>query len=339
MDYKISIIIPCYNVEKYISRCIKSLINQTLGIEYLQLIFVNDASTDSTLKIISEYEKKYPENICIINLEKNMGQGYARNAALNYAYANYIGYVDSDDWVELNMFEKLFDKMTKYNCDVVMCKSDRPRSEDEAKREITGEDMGLELNNINDRKSFLAFSRFDVVAWNKLIRKQFLIDNKIFFAEKFKFEDNYWAMLLFLYVKRIYILEECLYHWFYNPNSTVTGRNFDLDRAQVQLLLMEECKKRGLLEDYSDELEYNFYEKFFVETIFFLFKDDYITVDLLNELKNIVFKWTNLKNNSYYKYDKAIARLGCEKEIRKLLEQDITTTLINEVAKNLTNKK
>lgn len=333
MEYKISIIVPCYNVEKYIVRCINSLINQTIGIESLQIIFVNDASTDSTLSILSEYEAKYPNNICIINLETNSGLSCARNAALDYAYAPFIGYVDADDWIELDMFEKMFCKITEYNCDVVMCRNDRPKSESEAKSGVTGKDLYFVLDRIENKKIFLSYFRLDVTCWNKLVRKQLLIDNNISFPEKLKYEDNYWSILLFLYAKSMYLLEECLYHWFLNPRSIVTSGTSNIDRTSVQLMLIEECKKRLFLDDYAEELEYNFYEKFFVETIFFLFRDNDVTVHFLNKLKSILLKYSNLEQNAYYKCERPIVKLKCETEIRKLLENDITEELAEQVMK------
>ena len=108
---EISIIIPCYNVEKYLMRCFLSLKNQTIGIENLELIFVDDASTDDTWDIIQKIENKYSQNVIAVHCDENGRQGRARNIGMTYATAEYIGFVDSDDWVEPNMFEILLDEM------------------------------------------------------------------------------------------------------------------------------------------------------------------------------------------------------------------------------------
>jgi glycosyltransferase involved in cell wall biosynthesis len=89
MNKKISIIIPCYNVEKYIERCIDSLINQTMNLDQMEFIFVNDASTDRTLDILLKYEKKYSDSIMVINSEENLRQGGARNIGLSYTNGDY----------------------------------------------------------------------------------------------------------------------------------------------------------------------------------------------------------------------------------------------------------
>ena len=101
---KVSVCIPVYNMEKYIEDCIKSLVNQTL--KEIELIFVNDGSTDNSLNILNEYKKQYPDIIKVISQE-NKGLGGARNKGLELASGEYIGFVDADDFVEPNMYERL----------------------------------------------------------------------------------------------------------------------------------------------------------------------------------------------------------------------------------------
>lgn len=332
MKPKISVIIPCYNVEKYIKRCMESIVNQTLGIENLQIILVNDSSTDDTLKILYDYEKIYTNNIYIINLPQNMGQGYARNEGLNYADAQLIYFMDSDDWIELDCLEKMINKLNQYECDIVMCKNDRPSDEDDITIGKVEEDKIFFIDDIEKRKNFLSYYRFDIVCWNKLIKKSILIENNILFPEGLKFEDNFWGYLLFFYVKRIYILEDCLYHWFYNPNSTVTSGKHILDRTDVQILLLNECRRRGLTCEFKEEIEYNFYEKFFIETIFFLLKYNIISIKLLSGLKDMLkLSINNICENFHYKYNDLSSKSNVESIIRKLYECKIDKKLIDEV--------
>ena len=96
---EISVIIPCYNSAPYIRNCLDSILNQTIGLWRMQLILVNDASTDETLDILSEYESRFPEQILLLSLSENQGQGYARNLALSYAAGTYVLYVDADDMI------------------------------------------------------------------------------------------------------------------------------------------------------------------------------------------------------------------------------------------------
>jgi glycosyltransferase involved in cell wall biosynthesis len=336
MDYKISIIIPCYNVEAYLKRCLNSIVNQTMGVEALQLILVNDASTDTTLNIMKEYEDKYPDNILIITYENNMGQGYARNVALDYAVASYIGYIDSDDYIELDMYEKMYEKIISYSCEVVICRNDRPFEENEAKNGITGNDALYIFDTDDQRRIFLTYFRDNVMCTNKLISKDLLIDNNIIFPENIKFEDNYWGFLLLLHINSVYILEECLYHWYYNTNSTVTSGKAILDRSGVQVLLLDECKKRSFFDKYRDEIIYNFYERSFVEPIFYLYNYNCINIDIIKKLKMILLKvCPEFTETSYYKNESVITRFACEAEIRKFIENDVTMDLMDEVKSNI----
>ena len=110
----LSIITPIYNTQKYLNRCLDSLINQTL--KDIEIICINDCSTDNSLEILKEYQNK-DKRIKIINLKENKKQGYARNIALNEANGEYIGFIDSDDWIDLNYFEKLFVYTRHIHCD------------------------------------------------------------------------------------------------------------------------------------------------------------------------------------------------------------------------------
>lgn len=104
---KISVIIPCYNVEKEIDRCIQSLVDQTILLSQMELIFVDDASEDATMEKLSKWEEQYPESILVIHCEENGKQGTARNIGMQYATGEYIGFVDSDDYVEPEMYQKM----------------------------------------------------------------------------------------------------------------------------------------------------------------------------------------------------------------------------------------
>ena len=121
---KISVIIPVYNVEKYLRRCLDSVINQTF--RDLEIICVNDGSTADSLHIFEEY-KKQDDRIILLNQE-NMGQGNARNIGLKIARGEYIGFVDADDWIDLNFFEKLYEAAKKYDADVACAEIKRPHA-------------------------------------------------------------------------------------------------------------------------------------------------------------------------------------------------------------------
>ena len=143
--YKVSVIVPVYGVEKYISKCLNSLVNQTLN--DIEIIVVNDGTKDNSQKIIDEYVKKYPDKVKSF-IKENGGQGSARNYGLKQATGEYIGYVDSDDYVELDMYEKLYNKAINDNLDIAIC-GNYNVSEDYKNKKIDLEHINYEDNKIN----------------------------------------------------------------------------------------------------------------------------------------------------------------------------------------------
>lgn len=117
--------IPCYNAAPYIDRCLTTITSQTIGIEALEIICIDDASTDDTWQHLQMWEAHYPDNIMLVRCDKNSRQGTARNIGLQYASADWIAFIDSGDWVELDYFEKLYQITLLGNCDVVSCQNER----------------------------------------------------------------------------------------------------------------------------------------------------------------------------------------------------------------------
>ena len=110
---KLSVIIPVYGVEKYLQACIDSVVNQTM--KDIEFIFVNDASLDGSLEILRENERKYPDLICVIDSKENLMQGGARNLGIRAARGEYVGFIDSDDFIHPEMYEKLYNKAVGYD--------------------------------------------------------------------------------------------------------------------------------------------------------------------------------------------------------------------------------
>ena len=155
---KVSVIIPVYNVEDYIDRCLKSVIEQTL--EDIEIIIVNDGSTDDSKKIIEKYINQYPNKIIYLEKE-NGGLSSARNFAIPYAKGEYIAFLDSDDYIEPEMYEQMYNKAIKENADLVECDFiwEYPNKKKS--------DIGMEYTNKKE-----AIEKARVVAWNKLYRRE-----------------------------------------------------------------------------------------------------------------------------------------------------------------------
>ena len=117
---KVSVVVPCYNVSDYLDRCMESLLKQTIGIENIEIILVDDASTDNgaTWEVIMKYEQLYPDTIIAISLEQNLRQGGARNVGISYAGGEYLVFCDADDWMSLKALEHVYRKAKEVDADV-----------------------------------------------------------------------------------------------------------------------------------------------------------------------------------------------------------------------------
>lgn len=263
MEKLISIIIPCYNAVPYIDRCFSSIAAQTIGIDKLEIILVDDCSIDDTWAKLTAIEAAYPESVIIIHCDENGHLGRARNIGMEYASAPYIGFIDADDWIEPDMYEKLYQKITKHHCDIVMCRNwrDYGYANQTLEPKLTGEkDRLFEIDGDEKRKTFLVCFSMGAFAWDKLYARNLLIQNQIFFPERLAYEDHFFAAMLYLYASRIYILEERLYHYYVNPHSIVLTPNAEhhFHILTADIMLWEECDRRGFLQTYRKELEYTF---------------------------------------------------------------------------------
>lgn len=259
---KVSVIIPCYNVENLIDRTLKSLEAQTVGIGELEIICVDDCSTDGTFGRLKAWEERYPEDIMLVQLPTNSRQGTARNVGLKYATCDYIAFIDSDDWVEKNYIERMLFFAEEYQVDVVQCELLRdPSLElsyiDDQNKYRKQEDILIRVNNDEDRKRAFHAKVINNNPPRKLIRRDLLVDNEIYFSEGLAYEDSFWGALLNLYMKSAYVSFEVLYHYYINDSSTVLSKNeiYHIDLLTNQIKLWNEFIRRGFMEKFRDEIE------------------------------------------------------------------------------------
>nr|MDE5966256.1 glycosyltransferase family 2 protein [Lachnospiraceae bacterium] len=274
----ISVIIPCYNAENFIDRCMETIVSQTIGIENLEVILVDDASTDHTLDKLKAWERRYPDNVLVITYEENLRQGGARNIGLQYAAADYIGFVDADDWLEPSMYEKLYAYAKEEAYDMVQGKFirehhvgeypvDNSRRRDVAYHFEKKQDFYVwDVSDVGDTGEFGSLCC-------TLLKKSLITEHNLHFPEHVAYEDNYWAAMLHLYVKDLYILDEIVYHYFMNMHSTVSAQNalHQLDRLAVEVMVVEQYKSRGAFDTFRYKLERDFIQRFYLNTLFIIF--------------------------------------------------------------------
>ena len=229
---KISIIIPVYNMEKFIPRCLESLVNQTL--KDIEIIVVNDGSTDNSLELLNEYKNK-DSRIVVID-KANSGVSEARNTGIKKATGEYIGFVDPDDWIKKEMYEKLYNTAKDNDCDVVMCNFIKSfndgRYENEkievTKNKVIEKPLLNELNAIN-----LCLS-----VWKGIYKRSLIIDNNIQFPKEIIIgEDKIFNMIALGKCNRFYYVDGNYYYYYYNNNGAV--RTYRKNFLEQQLALIE----------------------------------------------------------------------------------------------------
>ena len=211
----ISLIIPVYKVEKYSEKCIQSVINQTY--ENLQIILVDDGSPDNCGKICDEYAKK-DHRIEVIH-KSNGGLSDARNKGLEIAKGEYIGFVDSDDYIEADMYEVLYNLLKQYNADVSICNF---YTVSQGKISIKNADNGInEYNRIEILKEILLDKNIQSYAWNKLYKKELF--DEIKYPIRKKYEDIGTTFYLFEKCNKIVVTSEPEYYYLKRADSLVNN--------------------------------------------------------------------------------------------------------------------
>lgn len=251
---KVSIIVPVYNTEKYLEKCLESLVNQTL--KDIEIIVVNDGSIDESQNIIEKYNKLYPD-IIKMYVKPNTGISDTRNYGLSKAKSDYIGFLDSDDYVETTMFEKLYNKAISGQYDVVLCST-------ELFYENSDKKIGLDLNidkDCNDEHEIKkSITYFYPVLWDKIIKRELIYNSANTFIEFQKnvwYEDLQWLLKLYPKIKSIGVINEVLHHYLQRGNSITFTYNEKLyDFINNMDGVISYYKENGIYDEYKDELEY-----------------------------------------------------------------------------------
>ena len=217
---KVSVIIPVYNVENYLHQCLDSVCNQTL--KEIEIICVDDGSTDSSLDILKEYAKK--DNRITVIAQESLHAGVARNAGLSVAKGEYLLFLDSDDFFELRMLEDMY-KNSKKSVDIVVCNADIFDNQTSEHRKnpwllssaLNGYFLSSDIDNI--------FSKLSTNCWNKLFRKDFIIENNIRFQNLISCNDVYFVFAALALSKDVFVTQTEYVHYRINTGKQITTNN------------------------------------------------------------------------------------------------------------------
>ncbi|MDX6182205.1 glycosyltransferase [Flavobacterium sp. Fl-77] len=249
---KFSIIIPVYNVEKYVERCILSCVNQNLASTEYEIIVINDGSPDNSLEIINGLAKLY-DNIKVFTQE-NQGLSVARNNGLKFAIGEYIWFVDSDDWIEPNCILDLYNKCKKFSLDVLLFDANDYFGEVCTKR--------MSLTSYDefpiDGRTYLLSDKIVFPVCFKIMKRDFLIDNHLFFMENIMHEDNEFIPRMFFFATKVLRANTILYNVYNNPKSITRSIN---PKKSFDLIKVAKSHATFLIDKIRDDhLKIEFYD-------------------------------------------------------------------------------
>lgn len=292
----ISIIIPIYNVEKYLPKCLNSVINQTFA--DIEIICVNDCSPDNSSKILEEY-KNADSRIRVITHKKNEGLSAARNTGIRYATGEYIFFLDSDDWIDNDYIEKIVKAIKTSKADIIINRSVITEKDEITSRYIHPHAEVYQNNTFINFKNAIE----DLIwnAWTKTLKKSFVDKNNLNFPKGFINEDLYFHYTSLIYTNKIYLISESNYHYTSRDSSISTNeKQKDIQTIKIFELIFDFYKKNNFI-DKKIKLFYvmpfftiNSKEKFCIFKTFF------------EKIKNTIFKYKYIYNDIDIFFCKAI---------------------------------
>ena len=286
---KVSVIVPCFNAEKYISKALDSLLSQTL--DDMEIIVINDGSSDNSKEIIDEYYKKYPNKIRVYHQE-NKGIASVRNYGLSLVNGEYFGFLDSDDYTKSDMYFKMYAKAKETDADMVvsnfMWVSDKKERLEKEGPYIAGKDMMVKLF---------------ATLWNKIYKTSLIKESGLKFPDGNRYEDACFLYCLSSILKKVEFIDEAFVSYV-QVSTSITHTNNQQVKNMITVfnIIYDYYKNNNLFDEYKDELEY-IHIKFFLGNSFLrssLIKDKYdryntimMGFNLLNE------KFPNWHKNKY----------------------------------------
>ena len=309
--------------DEKLSFCLDSLIAQTIS-DY-EIIAVDDCSTDNSMEIMSSYADKYPGLVRAIHSNVNLHQGGAKNIGIRAAKGEFIGFVDADDFIAPNMYEKLLAKADETGADVVGCDYSLVYEHsfkigDEIVANSTDLQTGV-LDHVRKANIILDCGSLCV----KIFKRQIILDNNLFFPENIFYEDNAMGCSYMLTAKRFEYIKEPLYYYYQHGNSTVHSFSQKRceDRMDAGRILLKEARRLGFYDEFKDELEYDFTLLFYINTLFTYMpmvrpvKYSFVKA-MSREMKET---FPSFSENRYY-----IKRTGAEE--KKLIDMAMKSTLM-----------
>lgn len=304
MEIKVSVIVAMYNSAKFLEKCVSSLVNQTLsGVE---VILVNDCSPDNSLELAQQFKKEYPELIKIVNHEVNLRAGAARNNGLSVSTGKYVWFVDADDWLDPTALEKAYYTAEKNHSDVVSVDYYEIASESD-EPSVLQEGVSDTCCGLMDKKKRNEYIVTCKGGFSKLIRREFLINNGLYYPEGILFEDNGIVPLIGAVAIRVDTIHEGLYYYRVgNANSQTNVVRSDAvmnDRMKAMDYFLEKIRELDMEKELHDGAEYFFVFIYFASIVRFYIRGNCnISYKTFRKMKKTTHKeFPKYRKNEYIK--------------------------------------
>lgn len=292
MKELITIIVPIYNSEKYLERCLSSILNQTYS--NLEIILINDGSEDSSKKICKDFANT-DKRIVLINT-KNNGPAKARNLGLEKATGKYISFIDADDYVEKDMIETLYKALTEKKADMVRANYDTIKDDKILSNNENVLDKLYDKNNINEFIQNVISEDVKSFIWLLLIKKECIKDN--FSEEIFIYEDTNFYLTTLSNINTLYVFSKIVYH--YEVNSNSVSRKAEKISQNIDNLLKSSLVFKKNLEKYKLNNSKNFRAihtriiNSIINYYYHLYREN-------NNIKEIINLYNDLKKNQLFR--------------------------------------
>lgn len=291
-NISLSVIIPVYNVEKYLKKCLDSVLDQDIN-DY-EIIVVNDGSKDKSQSIIDEYKNKYPSLINAF-IKQNGGLSSARNYGAKQAHGKYICFIDSDDYVEKNHYKKMLDLAIKEDSDLVVTDFEYVWENNPSKSLYK---KGIETGN-NDYKKALFLS--PLFSWNKMYRKELFDKLECKYPEGLWYEDIPVTLRYAAHCNKISYLNELGFHYL-QRESSIMGTSYSEkmnDIFTIYQILYDSFKKDNLFDEYKEEMEYSFVEALLIYGAFRFLRTDHYKELMSKSFDFVKEHFPDYQNNKY----------------------------------------
>lgn len=301
---KLSIIVPVYNMasDGKLEYCLNSLVNQT--IDDYEIIAVDDCSTDDSLTVLKDFERRFSDKFHAVHSDVNRHQGGAKNIGIKLAKGDWIGFIDSDDWITPDMYEKLINRAEESGADLAGC--DYCLTYEHSMK------IGQVVpNNTKDQSGILDIAKKRSLILDggslvvKIFRRSMIIENELWFPENIFYEDNAVGNSYLVLAKHFEYIEEPMYYYYQHDDSTV--HTITQERCENRMaagrIILDEAKRHKYFDDCRNELEYSFTLLFYINTLFSYMQGAHRTKygfikAMGKEMKNT---FPDFENNAYYK--------------------------------------